>query len=191
MLLEQFAEPLRLGTVRGNPSNTNPCEQSGRSMRSATMRSTIESGTNSPRPIMGCARCPSEVPCATCSRSMSPVERCGAENLRASSFACVPFPAPEGREKLLHGPAFRAEARPESLGRLLYRRPRNRPFRAILVIAHDQLRFKLLNGVHRDTDNDEQRCAAKIKINAKPVQDELRKVAVKPVAASQVGRWFR
>src|SRR6266571_1555825 len=56
-------------TVRGNPSNTKPCEQSGRSMRSLIILSTRESGTRSPRSMMGLASFPSGVPLLTCSRS--------------------------------------------------------------------------------------------------------------------------
>src|ERR1700676_4116683 len=59
-----------------------------------------ESGTSSPRSIIGLAFTPSGVPLATCSRSMSPVERCGTEYLAASFFACVPFPAPGGPRKI-------------------------------------------------------------------------------------------
>src|SRR6266568_734016 len=146
MLLEQFAEPLRLG------------HSSRKSVEHEPVR-TVRS--------IDAAR-------KTCAPVLSP------------AYLSRP---PEGREKLLHGPAFRAEARPASLGRLPLP-PAAKPALPCksLIVAHDQLRFKLLDGVHRDTDNDQQRCAAKIKVNAKPIQNELRKVTVKPVAAKPGGQ---
>src|SRR5258707_2703694 len=87
-------------TVRGKPSNTKPCAQSGCSMRAATIFSTSESGTSSPRSISGLAFAPSGVPLAMFSRNMSPVERCGTPYFLASSFAWVPFPAPGGPRKI-------------------------------------------------------------------------------------------
>src|SRR5215475_8252743 len=166
-------------TVRGNPSNTNPCEQSGRSIRSATMRSTIESGTSSPRAMIGWARWPSEVPCDTCSRSMSPVERCGAENRRASSFAWVPFPAPGGPRKITARSSFScgrmSEVTPSSPSDYRTLAPAADPAFPCesFIVAHDQLRFQLLDGVHSDADDDQQRCATKIKVDAQAVQNPL------------------
>src|SRR5215471_11891338 len=160
-------------------------------MRSATMRSTIESGTSSPRAMIGCARCPSEVPCETCSRSMSPVERCGAAKRRANSFAWVPFPAPGGPRKI----TARSSVSCGRMSEVTQSSPSDYVCRTLapaadpafpcksFVIAHDQLRFQLLDGIHRDTDNDQQRCTAEIKVHAQTVQNPLGENAVKPVAA--------
>src|SRR5262249_24193815 len=98
---------------------------------------------------------------------------------------------PEVREKLRHGPASGAAARPASLRRL----PRSLPPAAdpalpckTFIVAHDQLRFELLDGVHRDTDDDQQRGAAKIKVDGQTVQDPLREMTVKPIATHPPGQ---
>src|SRR3984885_15800618 len=38
-----------------------------------------------------------------------------------------------------------------------------------VVVAHDELRFDLLDGVHGDADDDEQRGAAKVEVDAETV----------------------
>src|SRR6202166_2079316 len=48
------------------------------------------------------------------------------------------------------------------------------------VIAHDQLRFQLLNGIHGHADDDQERGAAKIKLHAQALEEPYREVAVKP-----------
>ena len=53
------------GTVRGNPSNTNPRARSWAASRSATIASTISSGTSSPRSMYSCASIPCGVPSRT------------------------------------------------------------------------------------------------------------------------------
>src|SRR5579862_8606626 len=102
-----------------------------------------------------------------------------------------PFPPPEGREKSRHGRASRAAARPASQGFSPLTLPPAadpafpcKPF----IVAHHQLRFQLLDRVHRHPDHDEQRGAAKIKVDAQTVQNPLWEVTVKPVAAEPVGQ---
>src|SRR5580704_1534021 len=55
-----------------------------------------------------------------------------------------------------------------------------------LVIAHDELCLQLLHRIHRHAHYDQERSAPKIKSHTKPVQDPLREVPVKPVAAEPV-----
>src|SRR5580700_4393855 len=170
-------------TVRGNPSNTKPCEQSGRSMRSATILSTSESGTSSPRSIIGSAFTPSGVPRATCSRSMSPVERCGTEYLAASFFACVPFPAPGGPRKItarLSSSGGRFSGTTGLVAMLLTPPAQPALSSKSFVVPHDQLCFQLLHGVHGHADDDQQRRAAEIKLHAQTFQKPHREVAIKP-----------
>ena len=92
------------GSVRGKPSRMNPSAQSGCAMRSSTMLRTMSSGTNSPRSMMGLALRPSGVPRPTCSRNMSPVERCGTPYRCAICWACVPLPAPGGPSRITARP---------------------------------------------------------------------------------------
>src|SRR2546426_9370614 len=164
------------GKVRGKPSKTNPLAQSGCEMRSSTMPSTISSGTNSPRSMIGFASRPNGVPGATWSRNMSPVERCGIRYRRAPSCACVPFPARGGPRKITArfrpaagvGPKLATAAAQPSFP--------HKPF----VVAHHQLRFELLHGVHSHADYNQQRSAAEIERHAKTFQDEAPRVGIKP-----------
>src|SRR5580692_8340850 len=154
-------------------------------MRSATILSTSESGTSSPRSMIGLAFTPSGVPAATCSRSMSPVERCGTEYLPASFFACVPFPAPGGPSKItarLSSSGGRFSGTTGLVAMILPSAAQPalpcKPF----VVAHDQLGFELLYSVHRHADYDQQRRAAEIKLHAQTFQEPHREVTVKPRA---------
>src|SRR5882672_817805 len=99
---QQLAQILRLGDRSRKPVE----HETMRSIRSATILSTSKSGTSSPRSIIGLAFEPRGVPLLTCSRSMSPVERCGTPYCRASSFACVPFPEPGGPRKITARSSF-------------------------------------------------------------------------------------
>ena len=160
-------------------------------MRSATILSTSESETNCPRSMMGFANCPSGVFFTIFSRSMSPVERCGTPYLRANSFACVPFPAPEAREKSPHDPACRQGAAPPRSALPLA--PAAKPALPCesFVIAHDELCFQLLHRIHRHADDDQQRSASEIKLHAKPFEEPDREMPVEPVAdaPADVSRW--
>ena len=48
-------------------------------------------------------------------------------------------------------------------------------------MPHDQLRLDLVDRVHSDAHDNQQRCAAEIKIHAQPVQKESREVIIDPV----------
>ena len=81
---------------------------------------------------------PAPSPRATCSRSISPVERCGTPYSLAASLACVPLPAPGGPRKITARRALH-EAAPDQA----YRRLRSLPFLdEAFVVAHDQLRVR-------------------------------------------------
>src|SRR5579863_3317260 len=154
-------------------------------MRAATILSTSESGTNSPRSMIGLAFTPSGVPWATCSRSMSPVERCGTEYLAASFFACVPFPAPGGPSKITARLSSSGGRFCGTTGLVAMFLPStaqpalpSKPF----VVPHDQLSFQLLHRVHGHTDDDQQRRAAEIKLHAQTFQEPHGEMAVEPGA---------
>ena len=157
-------------------------------MRSATILSTSESETSSPRSMIGLAFAPSGVPLAICSRSMSPVERCGTENLAASFFACVPFPAPGGPSKITarlssSGGRFSGTTG-VMLAAMFYRtgRATRKAFQSkSFVVAHYQpLRFQLLHGVHGHADDDQQRRAAEIKLHTQTLEKPNGKVTIEP-----------
>src|SRR6516164_2822932 len=105
--------------------------------------------------------CPAPRARGACRRWKDAVRRISAPALSPE----YPFRPPEGREKLRHDPASRAAARPASLRRLLLTPAADpalpcKPF----VVAHDQLRLKLLNGIHRDSGHDQHRGTAEIKV---------------------------
>src|SRR6266851_1267063 len=173
-----FARLSACAMVLGNPSRTNPFAQSGRAMRSSTMPITIASGTRSPRSMIGLASSPSGVPRPTWSRNMSPVERCGTPKRRAISFDWVPLPAPGGPTKITARPSVAAG--PTAAGLRVAAATHPPLFRKAFVMPHHELRFNLLNRVHRHTDHDQQRRAAKIKLHVGPFQNQPREVIVKP-----------
>src|SRR5262249_30758609 len=159
-------------------------------MRLATIFRTSESGTSSPRAMIGLACSPRGVPFAMLSRSMSPVERCGTPYLRASSFACVPFPAPGGPRRITARCSLSCGRAPAtSLGAMLLAPTAETTLRSeTFVIAHHKLRFKLLHGVHRDTHDDEQRRTAEIERHFQAVENPVREIAVKPGATEPPGQ---
>ncbi len=55
-------------------------------------------------------------------------------------------------------------------------------FHEPFVIPHHQLRFNLLNRIHRDANYDQQRSAAEIKVDAETVENGTRCMRVKPTA---------
>src|SRR6266851_2100367 len=146
-----FARLSACAMVLGNPSRTNPFAQSGRAMRSSTMPITIASGTKPPRSITGLACIPSGVPRPTWSRNMSPVERCGTPKRRAISFDWVPLPAPGGPTKITARPSVAAG--PTAAGLRVAAATHPPLFRKAFVMPHHELRFNLLNRVHRHTDH--------------------------------------
>src|SRR5215470_17854606 len=125
---------------------------------------------------------------------MSPVDRCGTENRRASSFAWVPFPAPGGPRKITARSSFScgrmSEVTPSSPSDYRTLAPAADPAFPCksFIVAHNQLRFQLLDGVHSDTDNDQQRRTAEIKVHAQTVQNPLREDPVKPRATEPGGQ---
>src|SRR5579862_5584873 len=152
-------------------------------MRCATILSTSESGTSSPRSMIGLAFTPSGVPAATCSRSISPVERCGTEYLAASFFACVPFPAPGGPSKItarLSSSGGRFSGTTGLVAMFLPAAAQPALPCKSFVVAHDQLRFELLHSVHSHTHDDQQRRATEIELHAQTLQKPNREVPVKP-----------
>src|SRR6516225_10972978 len=160
-------------------------------MRSATILRTSESGTSSPRAIIGLAFSPSGVPFAICSRSMSPVERCGTTYFPASTFAWVPFPEPGGPRKITARSSFatgRCSSATLSSPSSLATAAHSAFARKAFVITHDELCLQLLHGIHRHAHHDQERSATEIKPHAQTMQDPVGKMPVKPVAAEPRGQ---
>src|SRR5882757_3830083 len=97
------------------------------------------------------------------------------------ALAWVPFPTP-GAPKRRTGPgrkSFSARAVLGSVIMLVVKRLRSLPALAAtnaatlgseaVVVAHDELRFDLLGGVHGDADDDQQRGAAKVEVDAEAI----------------------
>src|SRR5579863_9289103 len=94
--------------------------------------------------------------------------------------ACVPLPAPGGPSNMTarpnppEPPAPPRSAVPAATQLpLLYK---------ALIVAHHELGLDLLDCIHRYSDHDQQRGAAKIEIDLEPFQDEPPHVIVKPGA---------
>ena len=167
--------------VRGNPSNTKPLAQSAARSRSSTMPRTTSSGTRSPRSISGLAFCPNSVPRvrdrAACLRSRDAALR----NARQGACACVPLPAPGGPKKItgrFRRHAHRRELRLNYGGCALCRVAHK-----TVVVPHDELRFHLLNRIHRDADHNQQRRSAEIESDAQAFKHESPHMRVEPFAA--------
>src|SRR5579884_1287224 len=52
------------------------------------------------------------------------------------------------------------------------------------VIAHHELRFNLLNGIHGHADDDEQRGAAEVEVYVQPLQNKPPHMVIEPSAHS-------
>src|SRR5580698_9121861 len=168
------------GIVLGNPSKMNPLVQSGRFSRSSTIPSTSSSGTRSPRSMIGLARSPNSVPREVASRNMSPVERCGKLSSAEIRSTWVPFAAPGGPRKISASFAvISVGANPTSL---VAAPTHSTLAHKTVVVPHHQLRFELLHRIHRHTDHDQQRSAAKIELHVQAGQNEARHMHIKPIA---------
>src|SRR5579864_8079787 len=162
----------------------NPSAQSRRETRSSTMLRTRSSGTNSPRSMMALARKPSGVPRLACSRNISPVEIWGTPYSWAICLACVPLPAPGGPKKITARPSPFAASRASTGASGISPAPQLSFLDEALVIAHDQLRFDLLNGIHGHADHDQKRSAAEIEIDVQPFEHESPHMVIEPGAQS-------
>src|SRR6185312_7361671 len=60
-------------------------------------------------------------------------------------------------------------------------RTRGKPF----VVAHDQLRLNLIDGVHRYADDNQQRRSAKVEIHSQAVQQPAREMRIDKIADSR------
>ena len=149
----------RRGCSRARSRAAQPLADDARSSRS--------SGTSPPFSMSGPACWPSGVPAAMASRSMSPVEMRGTPRCAASRAACVPFPAPGGPRKMTRGRAparaLRASVGHGSSGPC--------PAREAVVVAHDELRLDLGDGVHGHAHDDQQRGAAEVEVEAQAFRD--------------------
>src|SRR5215475_1275866 len=107
------------------------------------------------------------------SRSMSPVEMWGTPRHSVSIFAWVPLPDPGDPNRTMAITKSERAAPPADTPR-----PRREP----LVVPHDQLRFHLVDRIHGDADDNQQRCAAEIEIDSEAVQNLGRQNFFEPQA---------
>src|ERR1044071_619825 len=125
------------------------------------------SGTSPPFSISGPATRPSAVPAAMASRSMSPVEILGTRRWPARRPAWVPLPAPGGPRKMTRAPiagsglGLASATDPSPLARSA----------EAFVVAHDELRLHLGDRVHGHADDDQERGAAEIEVEAEAFRD--------------------
>src|SRR6185295_3560745 len=114
---------------------------------------------------------PSSEPFATASRSMSPVEMAGTPRCSPSTWACVPLPAPGGPSRTTREP------RPPA-GASSTPSPTNpAPLHEAFVVAHHELALDLLDRIHRDADDDEQRRAAEVELDAQTLGEPVGEIA--------------
>src|ERR1017187_6220743 len=152
----------------------NPAWASGSANRRSTSCSTTSSRTRAPECIVAATRTPNALPSRICSRSMSPVDICGTSRQFLRRLACVPFPEPGEpnkttacvMESCVASECAAAPANPPC------------PGRKALVMAHDQLRFNLVDGIHGHAHHDQQGSAAKVKVHVQPFQQEAGRVSV-------------
>src|SRR5260370_10420459 len=114
-------------------------------------------------------------------RRISPVEICGMPYSAMRALAWVPLPTP-GAPKRRAGPGRKSLSAGAVLGSvimLVVKGLSSLPALAAtnaatvgseaVVVAHDELRFDLLRGIHGDADDDEQRGAAKVEVDAETI----------------------
>src|SRR5919205_2942430 len=146
------------------------------------MRIVSSSGTSVPALRMGRSSPASGDSDFSSARNMSPVEICGSPRRSWSRRACVPFPAPGAPMRTMifdirgdcrmPGLSCRFQLRP-GIRRLVLSsaaaQAAARPEEAF-VVAHDELRLDLRDGVHGDADQDQERRAAEVELVAHPVR---------------------
>src|SRR6202030_2501994 len=98
----------------------------------------------------------------------------------ATRFACVPLPAPGGPRKITA--RFSDICRTAAPTALTATTPDSALPHEAVVIPHHELRFKLLHGIHRHANHNQQRRAAEIKLYVESVQHEPPHMLVEPVA---------
>src|SRR6202035_3661746 len=121
-------------------------------------------------------------------RRISPVEICGMPYAAMSALSWVPFPTP-GAPKRRTGPGRKSLSAGAILGSVIMLVVNGLSSLPALtatdaatlwsegvVVAHDKLRFDLLRGVHGDPDDDQQRGAAKVEVDAKTIGHPGRQV---------------
>src|SRR5258706_14868807 len=104
---------------------------------------------------------------------MSPVEMWGTPKRLESRFACVPLPLPGGPMKIsftcsLPSPPADTAAFHESV-----------------VMAHDELRFDLLDRIHRHADDDEEGGSTEVEVEAHTRRHPGRQHPVEPGAEAE------
>src|ERR1700761_1326903 len=156
-----------------------PDRQSGSAIRFSTSSLTHSSGTSFPDFSRRSECFPRSSPASMCVRNMSPVEICGPLMQCFNNFAWVPFPEPGEPNRIMAGTG---ELRVFSLNRLdCAAAPaantagaRREPF----VMAHDELRLDLIDGVHCDPNHDQQRGASEIEVHTQAIKQPVREMRI-------------
>ena len=167
-LLHRPRIPVQNKTAGGNPA---------RSAAPPPARSPPRPDTSAPACMRRHHRRPSSSPRESAPAACRRSRYAGTPGTASSSFACVPLPEPGAPNR--YEPAFTgATAQNSAPPAANPARPRRKAF----IVAHDQLRFDLVDRVHGHTHHDQQRCAAEVKIHAQAVQQQPREIRVDPVA---------
>src|SRR3972149_1033792 len=154
--------------VRGKPSRMQPFSQSLAWRRSRMMPSMMSSLTSCPASMIALAFLPSSVAFSAASRRMTPVEMCGTSSSAASFWACVPFPAPGGPNRMSLTMAVSLSAPSPDAAAL----------HEAVVMPHDELAFDLLDGVHGDPNHDQERSPAEVERHSAAAGDPGREDGV-------------
>src|SRR5580658_1474156 len=127
------------------------------------MRSmTVASGTSAPAAIRSTSSAGS-LPAALAARSMSPVEICGIFHWAQTRFACVPLPEAGGPTNTTRIASVLSDPNARSA---------STPARKPLVVARDEVRFDLVDGVESHTDHDHDRRPAPAKGDVELLADD-------------------
>ncbi len=144
--------------------------------------------------MIGLAFKPSGVPLAICSRSMSPVERCGTAVLLGQHLRLGSFPGTRRSKKNHRAVEFSDRTlfqRHVVVSLCLTTAAHSSLTRKAFVIAHDELCLQLLHRVHRHADHDQERSATEIKRTPSPFKIHCGKCRSNQSPPIQMGKWFK
>src|SRR3954468_8718241 len=144
----------------------------------------VASSTSLPASTSAFAATATGCPSRAISRRISPVEIFSRPRSRANRVACVPFPAPGGPIMMTFRPIrFLALSTWKAPKPCLSAPPADAGLlHEAVVVPHDELRFHLLNGVHRHAHHDEQRRAAKVERHPHTLGEPCWQRRIEPLA---------
>src|SRR3954468_13532995 len=142
----------------------------------------VASSTSLPASTSAFAATATGCPSRAISRRMSPVEIFSRPRSRANRPAWVPFPAPGGPIMMTFRPIrFLAPSTGRTPKPCLSAPPADAGLlHEAVVVPHDELRFHLLNSVHRHTHHDQQRRATEIERHPHALGEPCRQHGIEP-----------